>query len=70
MDSHNKVLKDPKPTVNIQKMGDGMVTLSIRPFALSGDYWDVYYELHEALKLAFEKNNITAPIPMQIQIAR
>ncbi|HEY5915747.1 MAG TPA: mechanosensitive ion channel domain-containing protein [Chryseolinea sp.] len=66
--SHNKVLKDPKPTVNIQKMGDGMVTLSIRPFALSTDYWDVYYELHDRLKEAFEKNQVSAPIPKQIQI--
>ena len=70
MAAHNKVLKDPKPTVNIQKMGDGMVTLSIRPFALSGDYWDVYFELQEHLKVAFEKNEIHAPIPKQIQIAR
>jgi small conductance mechanosensitive channel len=70
MTEHHKVLKDPKPTVNIQKMGDGMVTLSIRPFALSTDYWDVYYELHESLKAAFEKNSISAPIPTQITIAK
>ena len=68
--SHSKVLKEPKPTVNIQKMGDGMVTLTIRPFALSTDYWDVYFELHENLKAAFEKNGVTAPIPTQIQIQK
>ena len=68
MTSHSKVLKHPKPTVSIQKMGDGMVTLTIRPFALSTDYWDVYFELHESLKAAFEKNEIAAPIPKQIQI--
>ena len=70
MTSHNKVLKEPKPTVNIQKMGDGMVTLSVRPFALSTDYWDVYFELHENLKTAFEKNDIAPPIPTHIQIAK
>jgi small conductance mechanosensitive channel len=70
MTAHNKVLREPKPTVNIQKMGDGMVTLSVRPFALSTDYWDVYYDLHENLKTAFEKNGITAPIPTQIQIQK
>lgn len=68
--AHNKVLKDPKPTVNIQKMGDGMVTLTVRPFASSGDYWDVYYELHESLKLAFEKNNISQPDPARLIIHR
>ena len=70
MSSHNKVLKEPKPTVNIQRIGDGMVTLSIRPFALSTDYWDVYYELNENLKAAFERNSINPPIPTQIQIQR
>jgi small conductance mechanosensitive channel len=70
MTSHNKVLKEPKPTVNIQKMGDGMITLAIRPFALSADYWDVYFDLQEHLKAAFQKNNITPPIPTQIQIVR
>ena len=68
MTSHGKVLKEPKPTVSIQKMGDGMITLTIRPFALSTDYWDVYFELQESLKEAFEKNEIAAPIPKQIQI--
>lgn len=68
MTGHGKVLKDPKPTVSIQKMGDGMITLTIRPFALSTDYWDVYFELQESLKEAFEKNEIAAPIPKQIQI--
>ena len=70
MTAHSKVLKDPKPTVNVQKMGDGMVTLSIRPFALATDYWDVYYDLQESLKVAFEKNSIAAPVPTQITIAK
>jgi len=45
-----------------------MVTLSIRPFALSEDYWDVYYDLHEKLKVAFEQNDISAPVPSRIII--
>lgn len=70
MTSHSKVLKEPKPTVNVQKIGDGMVTLTVRPFALSTDYWDVYFELQENLKTAFEKNDIAPPIPTQIQIQK
>jgi small conductance mechanosensitive channel len=70
MTSNEKVLKEPRPTVNIQKMADGMVTLAIRPFANHGDYWDVYYELMENLKLAFEKNQIAPPIPTSIQYSK
>ena len=60
--SHPRVLKDPKPSVNILRVGDGMVTLTIRPYAAVADYWDVYFDLQEKLKLGFDTNNIEAPM--------
>lgn len=66
--AHPLVLKDPAPTVNIQKIGDGMVTLTIRPFALAANYWDVYFGLHEQLKVAFEKNGVSSPVPARMII--
>ena len=66
MISHPKVLKDPKPTVNILRIGDGMVTLAVRPYAAVADYWDVYFDLHEKLKNGFDSNDIAAPIPTRI----
>ncbi|HET9279776.1 MAG TPA: mechanosensitive ion channel domain-containing protein [Flavitalea sp.] len=66
MVSHPKVLKDPKPSVNILRVGDGMVTLAIRPYAAVADYWNVYFDLQEKLKSGFESNNIIAPIPTHV----
>jgi len=66
MVSHPKVLKDPKPTVNILRIGDGMVTLAVRPYAAVADYWDVYFDLQEKLKSGFETNNIAAPMPTHV----
>ena len=66
MVSHPKVLKDPKPTVNILRIGDGMVTLTVRPYAAAADYWDVYFDLQEKLKVGFDSNNIAAPIPTRV----
>jgi len=66
MISHPKVLKDPKPTVNILRIGDGMVTLAVRPYAAVADYWDVYFDLHEKLKNGFDSNDIAAPIPTRV----
>lgn len=63
-----KVLRDPAASVNIQKIGDGMVTLAIRPFSAAADYWDVYFGLQEQIKVAFEKNNIAAPVPARVII--
>lgn len=61
-----KVLKDPKPSVNVQRVGDGMITLAVRPFATVADYWDVYFGVQEKLKNAFDQNDIVAPIPTRV----
>jgi len=70
MTSHPKVLKDPAPSVNINKMGDGMITLTVRPYATVADYWDVYFGVQEEIKLAFEKNNVTPPVPTRLLIQK
>ncbi len=69
---HNfdKVLKDPSPSVNIFKMGDGIITLTIRPYATPETFWDVYFGVQEKIKIAFEQNNITAPIPHRVVISK
>jgi small conductance mechanosensitive channel len=63
-----KVLKNPAPSVNVLKAGDGMITLAVRPFCNQPDYWDVYFGITEAVKEAFDKNNIAAPVPTTITI--
>ena len=68
MHAHPLVLKNPVPTVNIEKMGDGMVTLAIRPYSTVANYWDVFFGVQEQLKVAFEKNGISAPIPARLII--
>src|SRR5688572_28750038 len=70
MTSHPKVLKDPAPSFIINKMGDGMITLIVRPYATVADYWDVYFGVQEEIKLAFEKNNVTPPVPTRLLIQK
>lgn len=67
---HPKVLKDPKPSVNILRMGDGMVTLTVRPYATVADYWDVYFDLQEKLKHGFDTNNIEAAMPTHFVLSK
>jgi small conductance mechanosensitive channel len=66
--AHPKVLKFPSPEVNVLKVGDGMTTLAIRPFAKQEDYWDVYFGTQELVKNGFDKNGILAPIPHRVII--
>lgn len=67
-ESDTKILKDPAPSTNILKMGDGMITLTVRPYATPANYWDVYFGTQEKIKTAFEQNNITAPVPHRVII--
>ncbi|MBK8327938.1 MAG: mechanosensitive ion channel family protein [Bacteroidetes bacterium] len=66
--THPKVLQTPAPEVNALKVGDGMVTLAIRPYCVQTDYWDVFFGCTEMIKSAFEQEGIHAPTPHRIII--
>jgi small conductance mechanosensitive channel len=66
MTSNSKVLKDPAPFFGVNAVGDGKVTIAIRPYASVDHYWDVFFGIQEEIKLAFDKNGIKAPVPAMI----
>lgn len=66
--AHPKVLQEPKPDVAVFKVGDGMVTLAIRPYTKQADYWDVYFGIQELVKKAWDTNGIAGPTPTRIII--
>lgn len=68
MSSHDKVLKEPIPEVSVLRVGDGMVTLAIRPYCQQADYWDVFFGVQELVKVAFDENGIAGPVPHRVII--
>ncbi len=60
---NEKVLKEPEPQVVVFELGDNSVNLQARAWAKSSDYWDVYFNLIENVKLEFDKNGISIPYP-------
>ncbi len=66
--STGEILAEPAPSVNVIKVGDGMVTLAIRPFAKPEHYWDVFFGVQEKMKYAFDANGIAGPTPTRIII--
>ena len=70
MEANQKVLKDPAPSVQVQRVGDGMVTLAIRPYADQSQYWDVFFEIQEEVKIAFDHNKIEGPTPTRMIITK
>jgi len=65
-----KVMKTPEPTVTVQQIADGMVTLAVRPYATQEDYWDVFFGAQEAVKNAWDNAGIQGPIPHRVVISQ
>jgi small conductance mechanosensitive channel len=63
--SDERVLKDPEPVVAVSELADSSVNFVVRPWVKTADYWGVYFDLTEAVKLRFDKEGISIPYPQQ-----
>jgi small conductance mechanosensitive channel len=60
-----RILKEPAYTVAVSELGDSSVNFVVRPWVNAADYWDVYFNITEKIKLALDKNGITIPYPQR-----
>lgn len=63
--AHAKVLKDPEPVIRLHSLGDSSVNFIVRPWTKSDDYWDVYWDITREVKLRFDREGISIPLPQQ-----
>jgi len=59
----NRILKDPAPTVAVSELADSSVNFVVRPWVKTADYWGVYFDLTEKVKLTFDAEGISIPFP-------
>ena len=59
------VVEDPGFTVAVAEVGDSSVNLVVRPFVKVADYWDVYFDVTEKMKLALDEAGISIPFPQR-----
>jgi len=60
-----RVLEDPAPVVYFTNFGDSSLDLTVRAWANAADLWPVYWDNMEAIKEAFETNEIEVPFPQR-----
>lgn len=60
-----RILQDPAPTIGVVELGDSSVNFAVRPWVNSGDYWPVYFDLHETVKVRFDSEGISIPYPQR-----
>lgn len=69
MNAHPLVLKDPAPTVSVISIAGG-ITLGLRPFTLEANFGDVFTQVQESLKRAYDAAGIGGPTPTSIVISK
>jgi small conductance mechanosensitive channel len=60
-----RVLKDPAPTIALSELADSSVNFVVRPWVKSADYWAVFFDVNEAVKLRFDAEGIGIPFPQR-----
>lgn len=61
--SDERVLKDPAPFVAVSELADSSVNFVVRVWVKSADYWGVYFDTIETVKLTFDEKGISIPYP-------
>ena len=61
MSAHPKILKDPAPFVRAEKFGEKGMDYTVRAWCQNADYWDVYFDLTQQIKEAFDQAGIAVP---------
>ncbi|MCT6697991.1 mechanosensitive ion channel domain-containing protein [Rheinheimera sp. 4Y26] len=58
-----RILKDPAAVVAVSALADSAVQLVVRPWVQAADYWPVYWDILEKVKLDFDHQGIEIPFP-------
>ncbi|MDT8323476.1 MAG: mechanosensitive ion channel [Bacteroidota bacterium] len=61
----DRVLKDPAPTIAVMELADSSVNFVVRPWVKTADYWDVYFDITERMKLRLDEEGISIPFPQR-----
>jgi small conductance mechanosensitive channel len=60
-----RVLAEPAATVAVSELGDSSVNFVVRPWVKAEDYWGVYFDITQKIKLALDQNGISIPYPQR-----
>ena len=61
--AHPMVLEETAPFVALTELADSSVNFSLRVWSKTEDFWTVYCDIMEKVKLEFDKEGINIPYP-------
>jgi small conductance mechanosensitive channel len=65
LDKEERILGDPEPIIAVSGLADSSVNIIMRPWVNTDDYWKVYWDLTEIVKIRFDEEDITIPFPQR-----
>lgn len=61
LEKDDRVLKDPKPVIAVSNLATNSVQIIARPWVNTPNYYAVYWQITEDVKIAFDKAGISIP---------
>ena len=63
--SDPRILADPPTTIGVLQLAESSVNFAVRPWVNTPDYWPVYFQLQETIKVRLEADGISLPFPQR-----
>lgn len=65
IDNEERVIDDPAPLIAVGELADNSVNFVVRVWVKTADYWGVYFDMTEQVKLRFDEEGIGIPYPQR-----
>lgn len=63
--SDKRILKEPAYTIAVKELAESSVNFVVRVWVNGSDFWNVFFDMQETVKLTFDKNKISIPYPQR-----
>jgi small conductance mechanosensitive channel len=61
----SRILESPACKIAVSELADSSVNFVVRPWVKTSEYWNIYFDLTEKIKITFDKEGISIPYPQQ-----
>jgi len=61
--AEKRILTEPEPWTFVSELGDSAVSVTLRYWTKSADWWNTSRDMTKAAKIAFDENGISIPFP-------
>ena len=63
LEADPRVHAEPAPLIAVAELAESSVNINVRPWCDTAEYWNVFFDMQEKIKLAFDENGISIPYP-------